>query len=406
MTGRRDASHIAILGAGPVGLEAAAAALERGFAVTVFERGEVADHVRQWGHVPLFTRFVRNAGPAGRRALVAADIPLPEDDAFLTGGEWRVRYLLPLAEVLAARAPFEMGTDVNYVSRVRLLKQEAMDDPRRADEPFRLLGKKRGAEWAAEADIVLDCTGTWATPNWIGPGGTPALGERALRPAITYHAPDVLGAAFERYAGRRVLLVGGGDSAASSAVALGHLAARVPGTMIVWLTRTGGSVPLPVDPDDPLPGRRQIIADANALADGGLDHFAWVPDAQILSLAKDGTGFSVTIATADGERTVVCDEIIANVGYEPETSLYGELQVHTHWGTHAPMQLSTALQGLLAGADAEQRAVHHFEAAALTHPEPNFFILGAKSYGKNSWFLMETGYGQVGTVMDLLGRKA
>ena len=55
---------LAIVGAGPVGLEAAAAAVERGFDVHVFERGEPGAHVLAWGHLRLFTPWSANLGPA------------------------------------------------------------------------------------------------------------------------------------------------------------------------------------------------------------------------------------------------------------------------------------------------------------------------------------------------------
>jgi hypothetical protein len=39
----------------------------------------------------------------------------------------------------------------------------------------------------------------------------------------------------------------------------------------------------------------------------------------------------------------------------------------------------------------------------LRNPEPNFFLLGAKSYGRNSQFLMRTGYDQVNEVATAYG---
>src|SRR4051812_29267193 len=53
--------RIAILGAGPIGLEAALAAAERGWEFTVYEMGDaVGANVRDWGHVRLFTPWEMN----------------------------------------------------------------------------------------------------------------------------------------------------------------------------------------------------------------------------------------------------------------------------------------------------------------------------------------------------------
>ena len=61
---------IAIIGAGPVGLAAAAHALERGLAPIVFERGPAAGHaIRQWAHVPMFSPWAFNVDAAAERLL-------------------------------------------------------------------------------------------------------------------------------------------------------------------------------------------------------------------------------------------------------------------------------------------------------------------------------------------------
>ena len=62
-------SRIIIIGAGPIGLEAALFAAQNGFEVSVLERGHVADNVRAWGHVRLFSPFAMNISPWGRVAL-------------------------------------------------------------------------------------------------------------------------------------------------------------------------------------------------------------------------------------------------------------------------------------------------------------------------------------------------
>jgi hypothetical protein len=81
--------------------------------------------------------------------------------------------------------------------------------------PFRLLVRATGEPAAEEEelggfDAVVDATGTYSDPNWLGMGGCPALGEAALRGAaqqaesghgIYYHLPDLLGAERSRFGG-------------------------------------------------------------------------------------------------------------------------------------------------------------------------------------------------------------
>ena len=80
-----------------------------------------------------------------------------------------------------------------------------------------------------EADVVLDASGVSGQPTFLGEGGLPARGERAL----THRLVRDLGTFGERLPslpGRRILLVGHGHSAATAALALAELAAAEPST--------------------------------------------------------------------------------------------------------------------------------------------------------------------------------
>ncbi len=61
---------VAVIGAGPVGLAAAAHLAERGVPFVVFEAGEgPAAAVRQWGHVTFFSPWRFNVDQRGRAAI-------------------------------------------------------------------------------------------------------------------------------------------------------------------------------------------------------------------------------------------------------------------------------------------------------------------------------------------------
>src|SRR5205823_11780892 len=103
------------------------------------------------------------------------------------------------------------------------------DSAKRAERPFRLLVRDaKGGERYEEADVVLDCTGTYATPRWLGPGGLAAVGEVAARSQITYGLDDVLGKDGGKYAGKTVMVVGASYSAATNVCRLAELAAAHP----------------------------------------------------------------------------------------------------------------------------------------------------------------------------------
>ena len=64
-----ERKRIAVIGAGPIGLEAALYARALDYDVTVYDRGDVADNVRKWAFVRLFTPWPMDVTKLGRAAL-------------------------------------------------------------------------------------------------------------------------------------------------------------------------------------------------------------------------------------------------------------------------------------------------------------------------------------------------
>ncbi len=128
-----------------------------------------------------------------------------------------------------------LETRVVAVSRQGIDK---MKTPGREQASFVLrLQTANGDEQDVLARAVIDASGTYETPNPLGANGVPALGERALREHIFYGIPDILGTQRERYAGRRVLVVGSGHSAFNALLELAALAQEHPSTHLLWAIR-------------------------------------------------------------------------------------------------------------------------------------------------------------------------
>ena len=131
------------------------------------------------------------------------------------------------------------------VSRRGCFKGEAVGDPKRGQQPFRILLRDgKGKESVEEADVVLDCTGTYGQPRRLGDGGLPAIGGTAATPNIVYHLEDVVGARKNYYAGKTTVVVGSGYSAATLVCALVDLAEQVPETWVIWLARGSRTQPI------------------------------------------------------------------------------------------------------------------------------------------------------------------
>jgi hypothetical protein len=404
---KQDAPQIAILGAGPIGLEAALYARHLDLPTTIYERGRIAEFVQRWGHVRLFTPFGMNSTPLGRSAIAAdeADHEFPAESDCLTGREHVAVYLTPVAKSAALEGCLRAESHVLSVGRRGHLKEDMPGDSRRGQQLFRLLVRDgKGRERSEDADVVLDCTGTYGHHRWCGDGGIPALGELSAEPQVAYGLEDVLGDRRGAYAGKTVLVVGGGYSAATTVCNLAAVAEQNSASWIVWLARCAGTQPLKRIPNDPLRDRDRLAAKANTLAtrgDGNVEFHAQSAVDSIESLGPD-RGFRVTARCGGKARTWDVDRVIANVGYTPDTGLYRELQIHECYASLGPMNLAAALQKH-AGADC--LAVPAQGARTLKNPEPNYFILGAKSYGRNSNFLLRTGFDQIREVFTLITGK-
>jgi thioredoxin reductase len=379
---------LAILGAGPIGLEAALAAHSRGYDVKIFERREIADSVRQWGHIRMFSPFAMNVSVEGIALLRARGIDLPNGEEELTGSEFVDRYLAPLAAHLGA--PIYLRTEVVAIARDATRKNERIGDPERAEMPFRLLVRRDGNEYFETADLIFDCTGTFCTPNPLGDAGIPALGESAHREFISYGIPDV-----RSFAGKRLLVVGDGHSAATVVRDLSACA----DTEITWAVRKAVAQPCPRIPNDPLAARDALAVTANELVSGRVRYLS-ATTAE--ALARNGLGLNVTLRR-DGKREVITvDHVIAATGFRPDMNLARELQVQTCWATEGTYKLAAALLGETGG---DCLAVGGFGAESLVHPEPGYFTLGMKSYGRTSDFLIRMGLEQVASLLDWLAQK-
>ncbi|HEV3258589.1 MAG TPA: FAD-dependent oxidoreductase [Gemmataceae bacterium] len=404
---KTDVPRIAVLGAGPVGLEAALYARSLKLPVTVYERGRVGEHLHRWGHVRLFTPFGMNSTPLGRAAIrdEVRGHEFPADSLCTTGREHLAAYLEPLAKNALLRDCLRTDTQVLHVGRRGLLKDDLVGDARRAQQPFRLVvrqGKNR--ETVEQADVVLDCTGTFGQHRWMGDGGIPAVGEAAAEPQVPYGLEDVLGDRRGAYAGKNILVVGGGYSAATTVCNLAALAEHHPETWVVWLARVPSTQPIKRFAGDPLRERDRLAVRANTLAtrgDGNVEfHNQAVID--VIDFHGPDKGFRVGARCGGKPQTWDVDRLLANVGYSPDTALYRELQVHECYASLGPMTLAAAL---MKHGSPDGLPVPAQGANALRNPEPNFYILGAKSYGRNTNFLLRTGFDQVREVFTLIAGK-
>ena len=388
----REQLPVAVIGAGPVGLAAAAHLAERGEAFVLVEAGQaVGAAVSAWGHVQLFSPWRYLVDTAAARLLAEAGWASPDPEGFPNGAELVASYLAPLAAHPAIAPQLLLNTRVSAVTREGFDK---LKSPGRANAPFLLHLESPAGEAVLRARAVIDASGTWQQPNPLGASGTLAAGEAALRSHIAYGIPDVLGSQRARYAGKRVLLAGSGHSAFNTLLELAKLAEQAPGTAISWAVRRpamgnvygGGTA-------DGLPARGQLGTRVRALVESGTVRLINGWHTSALKLTADGV-----VAQAGTASLPPVDELIVATGFRPDLALLRELRL----GLDSAVEAPTALAPLIDPNVHSCGSVPPHGVDELAHPEPDFYIVGMKSYGRAPTFLMLTGYEQVRSVVAAL----
>lgn len=393
------AKTVAIVGAGPVGLAAAAHALERGLHPIVLEAGPEAGYaIRQWSHVRMFSPWEYNIDKAAQRLLMATGWNAPDPAAYPTGDDLIAHYIGPLATRSALKDHIRTSSRVTAISRVGFDKAKSKG---RAAAPFQIRYQNGKGPETLKAYAVIDASGTWFSPAPAGINGLAAIGEAEHSSHIAYGMLDVLGASRARYAGRTVAVLGAGHSAIGTLIDLVRLKDEVPSTSVIWLLRGdkpekafGGGA------NDKLAARGELGATfARLVSEGRL---------------QVETSFGVThLTTTDGRlrvgagsaccgRHVIVDELIVATGFRPDLGFLSELRLSLDPALDCP----TALAPLIDPNEHSCGTVRPHGARELAHSEPGFYIAGMKAYGRAPTFLMLTGYEQVRSIMaDIAGDK-
>ncbi len=383
---------VAVIGGGPVGLAAAAHLVTRGVPVRLYESGaSVAAHVRSWGHVRLFSPWRFNTDAAATAILREHGWQAPPGDALPTGGDLYAAYLKPLSETPALQGVIETGARVRAVTRHGIDKVVSRG---RGDHPFALTIEDRSRARIELARAVIDASGTWASPNPLSTSGTQAPGEAAFADRIAYGIPDVLGADRAAYAEQRVLVIGGGHSAANGLLDLARLAENDSRMELVWAARStnlarlfGGGA------SDQLPARAKLGTDLKVLVER--KQLELVLSFAAESLGEEQGGIIVRGRLGGKAHHLgPVDRIIVCTGQRPDLSLTRELRLDLDpW-----LESSRALGPLIDPNLHSCGTVPPHGYQQLTHPEPGYFAVGIKSYGRAPTFLMATGYEQVRSV--------
>ncbi|CAF3739243.1 unnamed protein product [Rotaria socialis] len=381
---------IGIIGSGPIGLECGLHALKHGYQFIIFESGDdIANNVRLWSHVQLFTPLNMNVSLLGKNLLKEEQ----DINAFLTGGEYIEHYLRHVSCLLQPNIRLHhrvISIGRFHTNRFIILVEN----------------KQSSCEEYFIVDCVIDASGTYSNPNFVGPSYLPAINERALQnklqSPITYLIPHCN---YEQVAGKRIVLIGKGYSAATSAVFLAKVKEAYPKTQLYWIIKQSiDHLPYCINPEDPLIQRRELVASANQIY-ANKNIFNEIYDKAAVTKFTLSTYSSTVDITIDSPHPTILnniDYVIANTGSQPDRSLYANLNVQECYRTKGPIALAVKLLSS-SSADCLKQTSHGTNSMLTT--EKNFFIVGNKSYGKQTNFILQIGFEQVNDIFKLINEQ-
>lgn len=381
---------VVVVGAGPVGLSAAAHLVERGLIPLVLEAGASAGAaVVQWNHVRLFSRWAELVDPVAARLLQPTGWRHPVPDRYPTGAQWAAEYLRPLAAALGERVRLES----RVVGVARRGRDRVVDGGRDA-EPLTVHVVTDAGEGRIAARAVIDASGTWTTPNPLGGDGLPAVGEGSAADRISYRVPDLADSAVRaRYAGRHIAVAGSGHSALTALVALAGLAEEAPDIRISWLLRRGAvGNAFGGGTADQLPARGALGQRARRAVEAGT--------IRTVTGFRTGTveriaGGRLALESIDGNRLDLVDEVVALTGFRPDLSWLSEVRMDLDPVLQSPRALAPLIDPNVHSCG----TVYPHGVTELAHPEPDVYLVGMKSYGRAPTFLAMTGYEQARSVV-------
>ncbi|MBD8015537.1 NAD(P)-binding domain-containing protein [Microbacterium sp. APC 3898] len=381
---------IAIIGGGPAGLAAAAQLVQYKQPFVLFEAGSgLGTHFLEYGHVRLFSTWRYNIDAASKALFKEHGIALPDPDRLPYGREIAQQYLQPLGQLPELEPFIHLNSRVVHVQRQGLDKMKTAG---REEKPFELLIEiGSGERRTVLARAVIDATGTWQNPNPIVSGGV----ADKTSGLVDYGIPAILGEDQKHYENKRIAVVGSGHSALNSLLDLVGLKAAFPETQITWIVRKSSvEEALGGGDADQLPERGALGQRVKALLDAGqID----VLTSCFIQSAQLGNGLAILTAFRYGEELELgpFDRVIANTGSRPSFDFLREIR----YAFDPASESVPALAPLIDPNVHSCGTVRPHGERELRQPEKNFYIIGAKSYGRAPTFLMATGFEQARSVV-------
>jgi hypothetical protein len=393
---------VAILGGGPVGIEAALYARFLGYYVILFDARRVGSRLTRWGDQLLPVTWGEATSSLGLAALEAQEMldGLPSSDAAVSCRDYVEKYLTPVAKSDLIIESVQINSPVISISRAHWPKGQPASIETRAEDEFRILVRSQvRGEYTQLADIVLDCTGESRVAAGIGPGGGQAIGQVANNGSFEVGIRDPLDKDRDKFVGKQTVMFGADVAACRNATQFAKLVAEHAGTKLTWI------VPQGIKPTEWLKPAAELSADlaidVQRMLAGDVPGVVTIEAWGAEAVARDASGkWQLNLLVGDEETLDVTSDVVlvtetgANWGFADGLNL--EL---------CPTRsLTDSATKWLDSQPAEGELTVSLDSILTT--EPHYYVLGRKSVGGLRRFSFAHARQQIRQAFALIGGRA
>lgn len=362
---------VLIIGAGPIGLAMASRLTLANIPFLILEKGRSAgSNILSWGHVNLFTNWKESVDDQSVKLLSnqGIDIKLPNSNP--SGADFVNDYLIKLASLIP-------NDQIHYNSEVKSVQLNDFQTE------FLVKYVYQGTTEMIKTKYVFDASGTWQSPNSL------VKNQNEYQDYICTGIPDV-NFTNSLESGSKIAIVGSGHSAMNSIL---QLSSRKD-LKLIWIIRSskprfglskvGGK-------SRNLENEIKSLIDKGALElKGGFQIDKLQIENQKLNIESNNRDFVTGV-----------HKVISNIGSLPNHGLLLNLDLTLDTKYLVPIELAGKINPALHSCDTVS-----FDFQDTLATESNYFLIGSKTFGKASNFLLSKGYTILDQIIDEIFNKS
>jgi len=349
---------IIIIGAGPLGLAIAVRLFLKKRSFLVLEKGESAGaNILKWGHVNLFSNW-QDCVDSKSQKLLNEYIPTTySPDDFPTGNEFVNQYIKPLANLKQLKNNILLNSNVVNINFDNTTKD------------FTIIYHKNNVPRIIKSKVVIDASGTWGNFNKLIKNQDEFFGSTCFGIPNSKQIIDC-------FQNSTIAIIGNGHSAMNSI----DFVSQYSNAKIYWVLRN----------EEPRFGKSKVGGKSEKLEDK-IIRYIEQKRIQLITNFRINEVFQLekklNLVSENGEILLGIDYLIQNIGANAYYGFLDGISLDLDNTFNSPKNLANKIDPKLHTCNTLE---YSFQDTLIS--EIDYYVVGMKSFGKASNFLLSSGY--------------